>query len=319
MTALTTIPAANAVTVQPPHRAAPVMPNDLTQCMRLSEMMAQSRLVPAHLQKSPADCLMVIMQAIRWQCDPFAVAQATSVISGKLMYEGKLVAAVINTSGRIRGRLHFDYSDEGDARQVTCSATLVGESEPVSVTVALRDAKTNNRIWLSQPDQQLAYHSARVWARRYTPELMLGVYAPDEMPADTRQEPGPSLAPPAPERDPARLTPLIELKVPGGGSVSFPKTGPGIMALLKHAAEADAGVVLLNLGLLTTIAETMPKHAAMVAEIRAKAAAELAPDWASEDEPQDDEPDTEGERRAVVAQGARPSDMTEAEASNLPE
>ena len=31
-----------------------------------------------------------------------------------------------------------------------------------------------------QPDQQLAYHGSRVWARRHAPELMLGVYSPEE-------------------------------------------------------------------------------------------------------------------------------------------
>lgn len=317
MTALTTIPAGNTVPMpQQPGRAAPLLPANMSEAMQLAEVMSAGKLMPAHL-KTTSDCLMVILQAIRWQCDPFAVAQATSVVQGKLMYEGKLVTAVINTSGRIRGRLHFDYSGSGDERQVVCSATLVGEAEPVSVTVRLKDARTNNRIWVTQPDQQLAYHSARVWGRRYTPEIMLGVLAPEEMPADAA--PVPALALPAPEPEPGRQTPLITLAVPGGGHVNFPKTGHGIEQALKYISEADVGIVLLNLGLLDTIAERMPKHAGRIAEIRAKAAVDLAPQWASaDDEQQDDEPDEESERRAV-AQGARPSDMTDAEASNLPD
>ena len=42
-------------------------------------------------------CLVVIEQAMRWGMSPFAVAQCTSSIGGKLMYEGKLVAAAVES------------------------------------------------------------------------------------------------------------------------------------------------------------------------------------------------------------------------------
>ena len=64
--------------------------------MRLANFMATAKLVPVALQKSPADCLMVVLQAIRWRMDPFMVAQECSVIQNKLMYSGKLVAAVVS-------------------------------------------------------------------------------------------------------------------------------------------------------------------------------------------------------------------------------
>jgi hypothetical protein len=35
-------------------------------------------------------------------------------------------------------------------------------------------------MWIKQPDQQLVYAGTRVWARRHAPEVMLGVYAPEE-------------------------------------------------------------------------------------------------------------------------------------------
>jgi hypothetical protein len=49
-------------------------------------------------------------------------------------------------------------------------------------------------MWTTQLDQQLAYHGARVWARRYAPEVMLGVYAPEEMePAPQQAYSGPTI------------------------------------------------------------------------------------------------------------------------------
>lgn len=157
-----------------------LIPVTLTEAMKLAEMMAGARLVPAGLQKSPADCLMLIQQAVRWQMDPFAVVLECSVIQGKLMYSGKLVAAVINTRGNLDERLSFAYGNEGADRTITVSGRLRGEQSPRTVTVALRDARTTNALWNKQPDQQLIYHGTRVWARRHMPEVMLGVYSPEE-------------------------------------------------------------------------------------------------------------------------------------------
>lgn len=159
-----------------------LIPQSLDQAAKLAELMARGKLVPNHLQASPGDCIMVIEQAMRWGMSPFAVAQSTSVIQGKLMFSGALVAAALQTSGLLASRLSYDYSGEGEGRQVKVSATVAGEREPRSLVVTLREARTNNKVWQTQPDQQLAYHGARVWARRYAPEVMLGVYSPEEMP-----------------------------------------------------------------------------------------------------------------------------------------
>ena len=157
-----------------------LVPATMSEAMALANMMATAKLVPTALQKSPADCLMVIQQAIRWNMDPFAVAQECSVIQGKLMHSGKLVAAVINARGNLADRLSFEYDGEGDERTITVIGRIRSEPEARTVTVKLKDAKTQNVMWQRQPDQQLMYHGSRVWARRHTPELMLGVYSPEE-------------------------------------------------------------------------------------------------------------------------------------------
>jgi hypothetical protein len=171
-------------------------PADLPDAFRLADMMAKASLVPKHLQGKPADCLLVIMQAVRWGMDTFAVAQATSVIGGKLMYEGKLVAAALNSSGALSDRLAYDFTGSGDLRTVTVTGTIRGETKAREAAVTLRDVRTENAMWKRQPDQQLVYSGARVWARRHLPEVMLGVYTPDEF--DEPQGRSEGLPPPAP-------------------------------------------------------------------------------------------------------------------------
>ena len=181
-----------------------LVPQNMDQAIRLAELMARSKLVPQHLQGSVGDCFMVVEQAGRWNMSPFAVGQCTSSIKGKLMFEGKLVQAAVENSGAIVGLIDYAYAGSGQDRTITVSATRRGETAPRTVEVRLKDAITENGIWKKQPDQQLAYHGARVWARRWTPGVILGVYSPEEMDLPVYREPphsGPTLdgvAEPAP-------------------------------------------------------------------------------------------------------------------------
>lgn len=164
-------------------------PSTMDQALAFANQMSQARLLPAHLQKSPADCLRVVLQAARWQMDPFAVADKTSIIQNKLMYEGQLVSAVVNARGNLSKRLSYDYAGEGDNRTLTVSGTVKGEAEPRTIELPFSLAKRINKNGQMQtnPDQQAAYIGARIWARRHMPELMLGVYTPDEI--DETDEP----------------------------------------------------------------------------------------------------------------------------------
>lgn len=163
-----------------PVGATALVPNDMDQAIRLAQAMASAKLVPKHLQGDTGSCLMVVEQAMRWGMSPFAVAQCTSSISGKLMFEGKLVAAAVESCGAIEGGFDYKFTGEGDDRAVTVSAKRRGETNPRQMTVKLRDVRTTNEWWKKQPDQMLVYSGTRNWARRWTPAAILGVYSPEE-------------------------------------------------------------------------------------------------------------------------------------------
>ena len=158
----------------------------LIEANDFSLQMSKAKLIPAHLQGSPSDCLRVVMQAAKWGMDPFAVADKTSVISGKLMYEGQLVAAVINTRANLGKRLSYTFSGTGAQRALVVSGTLRGETEPLTIDLSYSQACAINKNGQMQknPDQQMCYIGARIWARRHMPELMLGVTSADEIPED---------------------------------------------------------------------------------------------------------------------------------------
>jgi hypothetical protein len=139
--------------------------------------------VPKHLHGKPADCLAIVLQAMRWRMDPYVVASKTSVISGNLCYEAQLVVAVLKSSGAVHGRPHYEW--RGEVPNLECRAGFVpaGETEVVwTEWLSFQSVKVKNSpLWQTNPKQQFGYLQARNWSRLYAPDAMLGVYTPEEM------------------------------------------------------------------------------------------------------------------------------------------
>lgn len=227
--------------------AAPpaLVPTNMREAMDLAQVMAQAGFLAKELQ-TPGGAMFVIEQAMRWNMSPFAVAMETSFIQGKPMFSGKIVGAAVVSSGAVIGRLTYSYTGAGDDRTVTVAGQVKGDAEPSTVDVRLRDARTNNRMWQTQPDQQLAYHGARVWARRHTPWVMLGVMSPEEF-EEIHIEPRevPNMAAPPPRSAPAPVVdePEYAWMTMQGATITLPRS-QWLKALGKAlAALEDAGAV----------------------------------------------------------------------------
>lgn len=184
--------------------------------MRMADIMAQGgSTIPAHFKRNPSDCAAVIMQSMQWRMNPYAVAQKTHVINGALGYEAQLVNAVIQTSGVTESRFNYEWFGQwekiigktkiidmpakGDKKAyqfrvpdykmqdedgcgVRVSAVIKGEREPRVLELLLVQATVRNSpLWASDPKQQLAYLGVKRWARLFAPDVILGVYTPDEL------------------------------------------------------------------------------------------------------------------------------------------
>ncbi|EOU4015901.1 RecT family recombinase [Salmonella enterica] len=173
--------------------AAIFSPEGMDRLVRFATLMADSKAtVPQHLAGKPADCLAVTMQAAQWGMNPFAVAQKTHVVNGTLGYEAQLVNAVVSSSNLLSSRLNYRWdgdwskvngkSDKSPSLTVTVSAVLKGEAEPRELTISMAQAGVRNSpLWEQDPRQQLAYLCVKRWARLHAPDVLLGVYTPDEL------------------------------------------------------------------------------------------------------------------------------------------
>lgn len=195
--------------------------DNLNAMLTVAKVMSKSRqAVPKHLRENEGGCLAVTMQAMRWNMDPFALAVKTYTVDaeGPIAYEGQAIIAALNNSPLLATRLSFewegawervvgrfkevesktkqdahgkpkkyivpdwDFNKDEEGLKVIVSATLVGETKPRVLELQLKQARTRNSpLWTEDPRQQLAYLAARRWGRLYAPDVIMGVYTPDEL------------------------------------------------------------------------------------------------------------------------------------------
>jgi len=192
-------------TLTPAHLKAPMPPDDGSDRARLARQAAWNQ--------TCANCILVANQARRWGADVFAVAAETYVVQNKLGYQGKLIAAIVNSRGGLAEPLQALYStgkgdgfaavlygwragtsftlEERGKLYALLEAYADGEDQKanrdlakmgvLTVRVSVGQCKTTNKMWHTDPEQKLFYTGSTKWARRHAPELMVGLLSDDDL------------------------------------------------------------------------------------------------------------------------------------------
>lgn len=160
---------------------AKIAPQNLGEVVKFAEVMCRADIaLPKHLRGNAGACMAVALQALDWQMNPFAVASKSYSVNGTIAYEAQLIVAVVNTRSGIEGRIRYRFEGEGGDRVCFAVGKLDGEEFEVRSPKFKDITPKNSPLWKSDPDQQQCYYTGRSWARRYTPEVILGIYDRDE-------------------------------------------------------------------------------------------------------------------------------------------
>jgi hypothetical protein len=252
-------------------------PSAMNSLLAFADMMAKSSVtVPDHLKGKPADCMAIAMQAMQWQMNPFAVAQKTHIVSGRLGYEAQLVNAVVQQSNAIRGAFSYEFKGEGQALECRVGAVLRGEDSVTWGEWLRSDQVTtkNSPLWKVNPKQQLGYLQVKNWARLYTPGAILGVYTPDELdsiappPANKNMGPADVVQPPAAAAKPG---------LPDYSDADFDKNLPAWAKVVDSGKKTAADL----LAMLSTKAAFSEEQKARVLSLKV-APAEVEDDFVSD-------------------------------------
>lgn len=173
------------------------------QMGRIAAAMGKASLMPKHLrgnniEEAISNAFIIVNMAYQLKVDPFRLAQASYELHGKIGFEGKLIHAVVERE--VGHGFEFEYSGEGDHREITVTNTRRVDGSPRSIkgTVGMwktfegmknKDKDDDNRSstkqvkgnWRSDPDKQLRYRGVVEWCRAWEPGIIVGILTEDEL------------------------------------------------------------------------------------------------------------------------------------------
>jgi hypothetical protein len=146
-----------------------------------AKMLARCGFLPAHLRwatdpdRTVANAFMLICKADQWKMSEYDLGPHTFERNGRLCFDGLVIAAVVQNSGKLQGRLTFTHVGSGAGMLGTVSGALKGAKAPVSCQVSPWTGPTRSNAWDTDPVQMLWYRGVRQWARLYLPEIFFQI------------------------------------------------------------------------------------------------------------------------------------------------
>ncbi len=142
---------------------------------------AASSLAPDALRGKPHDALIVLMAGRELGLAPMQSMRMLGVIKGKVTLAADATVALVRRSGEcLQWRLV-----ESTAQRATYTTQRKGDTEPTMLTWTIEQAQraglTGGQGWRSYPEAMLRARCAAALARIVYPDLVAGIYDPDEL------------------------------------------------------------------------------------------------------------------------------------------
>jgi len=154
---------------------------------RMAQALASGTMVPKDYQGNIGNCLIALDMADRLRLSPFAVMQSLYLVNGRPSWSAQFITTVINKSGRFRRPLMFQVT--GKDKTLSCIAwteDLEGNRiESIAITMKIAEdekwIEKSGSKWKTMPEQMIRYRAASFFGRLHCPDLIMGVYAEDEV------------------------------------------------------------------------------------------------------------------------------------------
>lgn len=154
---------------------------------RMAQALASGTMVPKDYQGNIGNCLIALDMADRLRLSPFAVMQSLYLVNGRPSWSAQFITTVINKSGRFRRPLMFETTGKGkDLSCIAWTEDLEGNRvEGIAITMKMAEdekwIEKSGSKWKTMPEQMIRYRAASFFGRLHCPDLIMGVYAEDEV------------------------------------------------------------------------------------------------------------------------------------------
>lgn len=167
----------------------------LNQISKLSNIYANSSMVPDTYKGKPDNCFVALELASRMDVSPVLVMQNLYIVQGKPSWAGQACKALIDGSGKFRDSEYVMTGSIADGtRGCYLQATNARTGKLVRGTeITLKMAQDegwsnkNGSKWRTMPEQMLKYRAAAFFARTECPEALMGFQTAEEV-TDIRGE-----------------------------------------------------------------------------------------------------------------------------------
>ena len=158
-----------------------ITPKSLTEAKELANTLSAARTIPEALQKSPADVLAIVMAGAELGLAPMQAVRALVLIKGKPTLSADAMGALVKSR---RDVCQYLVLKKSDATIATYETQRVGDPCPTPMSFTIEQAKQaglNGDNWRKFPDAMLRARALSAICRAVYPDLLLGVYDPDEL------------------------------------------------------------------------------------------------------------------------------------------
>jgi hypothetical protein len=158
-----------------------ITPKTLAEAKELSSMLAGARTIPEALQKSPADVMAIVMAGAELGLAPMQAIRALVLIKGKPTLSADAMGALVKSRRDVCQYLVVKHSD---GQRATYETQRIGDPTPTVMGFTLDEAKVaglNGDNWRKFPAAMLRARALSAICRAVYPDLLLGVYDPDEL------------------------------------------------------------------------------------------------------------------------------------------
>lgn len=195
-----------------------LVPHTLSEAVTMARIFARSALISRALSGRPADVFATIMAGLELGLAPMASLRLIHVIKGKPALAADAMVALALS----RGAAEYFICIESTAERATYETKRRGQPKR-RMTFQLSQAKTAKLLekadsnWATYPEAMLRARAKSALARDVYPDVLAGIYTPDELaegiievePEDVKPPPTEESAPRDPSAEAATLDEMV--------------------------------------------------------------------------------------------------------------
>lgn len=158
-----------------------IAPRNLPEARELAKELSTARMLPEALQQKPADVLAIVMAGAELGLAPMQSVRALVLIKGKPTLSADAMGALVKSRRDVCSWLRLVESTD---KVATYETQRTGDPSPTRLSFTIEQATRaglNGDNWRKFPEAMLRARALSALCRAVYPDLLLGVYDPDEL------------------------------------------------------------------------------------------------------------------------------------------